>query len=214
MRNTQPTEHHPNRLMGKINKTTNPPPQKTPQKPLPIRVIYQLNTELKPDCSVLHTAGEMLDQQRQRRPAPSFQEPLAVPLINNTSWKLSCMSGTITAPNLVQSQLGLWLDIIRPCLLHSQHIWATGLWRACPKLWSRTIAIRWNNASINSASNWRQYVGFQVEIQKKRGSGCSVPTPALPGANSHWISGESRGGEQTAPLLKWHEKWSQIIRVR
>lgn len=32
------------------------------------------------------------------------QPPLAVPLINNTSWKLSCMTMTTTAPNLVQSQ--------------------------------------------------------------------------------------------------------------
>lgn len=87
----------------------------------------------------------------------------------------------------------------------SQHLWATGLWRACPKLWSRTIAIRWNNASRNSAGNWRQYAGFQVGIQKKRGSGCSVPTPALPGANSHWISGESRGGEGSTLRRCWND---------
>ena len=44
----------------------------------------------------------------------------------------------------------------------------------------------------------------------------SVPTPALPGANSHWISGGSRGGEetQTAPLLKYQEKHSLLIRVK
>lgn len=112
------------------------------------------------------------------------------------------MTRTITAPNLVQSQRWGCDSTSSVRLFPFQQIWATGLRRACPKLWSRTI--RWNNASINSAGNWRQYAGFQVEIQKKRGSGCSVPTPALPGANSHWISGEPRGGEQTqtAPLLE------------
>lgn len=43
----------------------------------------------------------------------------------------------------------------------------------------------------------------------------SVPTPVLPGANSHWISGESRGGEQTqtAPLSKCHTK-KELFRIK
>lgn len=115
------------------------------------------------------------------------------------------MTRTITAPNLVQSQR--WgCDSTSSVLAFSLFSRSEQLdcGEHVQKLWSRTIAIRWNNASINSAGNWRQYAGFQVEIQKKRGSGCSVPTPALPGANSHWISGEPRGGEQTqtAPLLE------------
>lgn len=63
MRNAQPSEHHPHRLMGKINK------QKK-KKSLPNRVTCQLNTKLKPDYSVLHTAGEhcseMLDRSTER----------------------------------------------------------------------------------------------------------------------------------------------------
>lgn len=37
---------------------------------------------------------------------------------------------------------------------------------------------------------------FQVGIETWFRVFRSVPTPALPGANSHWISGESRGGER------------------
>lgn len=59
------------------------------------------------------------------------------------------------------------------------------------------------NSSINNPGErgWLQSWGPGENVVQ----GGSVPTPAaLPGANSHWISGGSRGGEQaqTAPLLK------------
>lgn len=66
----------------------------------------------------------------------------------------------------------------------------------------------WGESSGREVVEGGWSVASQVGTQKKRGSGCSVPFPlpacALPGANSHWISGGSRGGEQTqtAPLLK------------
>lgn len=43
---------------------------------------------------------------------------------------------------------------------------------------------------------------FQVGIETWFRVFRSVPTPALPGANSHWISGESRGGERTHTLTQ------------
>lgn len=61
MRNAQPSEHHPHRLMGGKKKI---------KKSLPIRVTCQLNTKLKPDYSALRTAGEhcseMLDRSTER----------------------------------------------------------------------------------------------------------------------------------------------------
>lgn len=70
-------------------------------------VTCLLKTKLEPDSSVPHTTGEhyseMLDQERGGL-YPAFRSPPAVPLINNTSWKLSCVKRTITAPNLVQNQ--------------------------------------------------------------------------------------------------------------
>lgn len=43
-------------------------------------------------------------RERERRPGRSRQEPLAVPLVTNTSRELRRVARTIPAPNLVQNQ--------------------------------------------------------------------------------------------------------------
>lgn len=209
MRSHQNTIHTGGWAKKKQKKTKNNNP-----KTLPFRVTCRLNTKTKTRlfCAAQREPCSDVRQMSREtgctRLSGAAEIPLAVPLINNTSWKLSGMTRTIAAPNLVQSQrLGLWLDIIRPCL--SPFPADLSNWTAesmSKKLWSRTISNKDGTRLPEIAQViWRQYAGFfQVEIQQKRGSGCSVPTPALPGANSHWISGEPRGGEQTqtAPLLK------------
>lgn len=63
------------------------------------------------------------------------------------------------------------------------------------------------NSSINRLGNWGEggvgvYAGFQVGIQKKRGSGCSVPFPPLPFLAQTAIGLAANRGEESRHRLR------------